>query len=61
MPSQLQWKPGYKGMLACTHAHFWNLPQLVSLTQGFMPSWEGRYMDVGIKVVLVQPSGRGFC
>lgn len=38
MPSQFQWKPGYKGMLACMHAHFWNLPHLISPTQGFVPS-----------------------
>lgn len=34
MPSQLQWKPGYTGLRACMHAHFWNPPQLISPTQG---------------------------
>lgn len=65
MPSQLQWKSGCEGMPVYMDAHFWNLTQCLP-SPGFcvfmmLGPGGGVNMDMGIEVVLVQPSGRGFC
>lgn len=59
MPSQLQWKPGYKGMFACLHARTLLEPPSAHLPNpGFCAFLGGKInMDVGIEVVL----GRGLC